>query len=194
MATHEHDIKCVIGLGNPGAQYANTRHNAGVWLVQHLAALFNFKLKVQTKCSASIASGSIHGKKCILAIPSTYMNESGRSVQAICSYYKLLPREILIAHDELDIEPGSMKLKIGGGHAGHNGLRDIHQKLSDNQYARLRVGIGHPGRSSDVSNFVLSAPNRSDKADILSSIDFACHHIDLILQGEFEKFMQQVHS
>lgn len=187
-------IKLIVGLANPGSQYAKTRHNAGAWFVEHLSSLYAIPLKQEKKLFAQVGNGSIEGMPCILAIPMTYMNESGQAIQALAHYYKVTPEEILIAHDELDIPPGTVRLKIGGGNGGHNGLKDTHQRLSSKETVRLRIGIGHPGRASQVSNYVLSRPNLDDECSILRAIDLAASEIEPILEGKFEQVMNDLHS
>ncbi len=165
------NIRLLVGLGNPGSQYELTRHNAGVWLLKQLADHNNLTFKQESKFNGSVTRLRKDGSDCWLLIPSTYMNLSGDAVQAFASYHKIKPEEILIAHDELDFGPGTTKLKIGGGHGGHNGLRDIVSKLGSNSFLRLRIGIGHPGNSKDVTPFVLSRPSISEKQSIQDSLD-----------------------
>ena len=149
-------IKLIVGLGNPGPQYSQTRHNAGAWFVGALSRDYNIPLNLETKFFGHSGRGLIDGKDCRLLIPNTFMNLSGKAVGALATFYKILPDEILVAHDELDIDPGLVKLKKSGGHGGHNGLRDIISALGNNKnFYRLRIGIGHPGNAKLVSNYVL---------------------------------------
>jgi len=186
-------IKLIVGLANPGSQYAKTRHNVGAWFIDLLSTEYNIPLKSEKKLFCELGKGTIEGMPCMLAIPTTFMNLSGQAVQALAHYYKLKPSEILIAHDELDMAPGVIKLKIGGGNGGHNGLKDIHGRLSNQNTVRLRVGIGHPGHASQVSNYVLSKPNTDDECDILRAIATAAKDIKPILEGQFEKVMNDLH-
>ena len=156
-------IRLIVGLANPGAQYADTRHNAGAWFVTRLADQLGAKLSPDSKSFGLIARVSHQGEDVRLLIPTTFMNRSGQAIAAVAGFYKIAPAEILIAHDELDLSPGQIRLKTGGGHGGHNGLRDAIASLGNqNGFHRLRVGIGHPGDSSLVSGFVLSKVPRSE--------------------------------
>lgn len=186
-------IQLIIGLGNPGKQYVDTRHNAGAWWVEKVANDANATLKLQSKFSAYLADANINGQKLILAIPTTYMNESGNAVQKIAKFYKILPENILIAHDELDLEPGVIRLKQGGGHGGHNGLRDIIPKLGSPDFVRLRVGIGHPGNKHQVSNYVLHAPGKTEMQDILDACDRAIYQLNDIVTGNIAAAMNNLH-
>ena len=186
-------IQLIIGLGNPGKQYVDTRHNAGAWWVEKLANDANAILKLQAKFNAYIADTNINGQKIVLAIPTTYMNESGNAVQKIAKFYKINPENILIAHDELDLEPGVIRLKQGGGHGGHNGLRDIIPKLGSSDFVRLRVGIGHPGNKGQVSNYVLNAPSKDEMIEILSACDRALYQLNDIVTGNIAAAMNNLH-
>lgn len=187
-------IHLIVGLGNPGAEYAATRHNAGAWFVELLAKQSNTSLKPERKFSGSIARVNIDGIECRLFIPSTYMNVSGQAVQALSRFYKIPVEQILVAHDELDFPPGTARLKQGGGHGGHNGLRDIIQHLGSRDFYRLRIGIGHPGDRRHVHDYVLHAPSRSDEKAILKSIDDALAVVPDIVSGHFEKAMRYLHG
>lgn len=187
-------IKLIVGLGNPGDNYLKTRHNAGQWFVSKLALHFSTELKQEKKFHgeyAKIYSAKFNGH---LLFPTTFMNRSGLSVYSLCDFYNINPDEILVAHDELDIPCGSIKLKHKGGHGGHNGLRDIQNQLNTDQYHRLRLGIGHPGDSSKVTNFVLSQPSIKEKELIDQAIDDSIFHIDDILNGNFERAKQNLHK
>jgi len=188
-------IKLIVGLGNPGPQYSQTRHNAGAWYVNALANAYSIPLQLETKFFGHIGRGLIDGSDCRLLIPNTFMNLSGKSVGAIATFYKILPDEILVAHDELDIDPGIIKLKKSGGHGGHNGLRDIISSLANcRDFYRLRIGIGHPGDKSQVHNYVLGkAPNNEQNA-IEDSIDEAIKHSSDIISGQHDKVMQSLHA
>ena len=189
-------IKLIVGLGNPGDKYEATRHNAGFWFVDAIAAQSNSKLAMDAKMFGFV--GKLAQDKWLLK-PSTFMNGSGKAVAALANYYKINPSEILVAHDELDLPAGSAKLKFGGGHGGHNGLRDIHAALSTADYWRLRLGIGHPGPSSpnkvnEVVDYVLKAPTKAECDALQASIHAACGVVNLMLKGDFESAMQQLHT
>ena len=189
-------IKLIVGLGNPGDKYQATRHNAGFWFVDAIAAQTNSKLTIDAKMFGHV--GKLDADKWLLK-PTTFMNGSGKAVAALANYYKILPSEILVAHDELDLPTGSAKLKFGGGHGGHNGLRDIHAALGTADYWRLRLGIDHPGPSSpnkanEVINYVLKAPTKTESDALQASIHAACGVVELLLKGEFESAMQKLHT
>ena len=189
-------IKLIVGLGNPGDKYEATRHNAGFWFVDELAASVSTKLAMDAKMFGFV--GKFETDKWLLK-PTTFMNGSGKAVAALANYYKILPSEILVVHDELDLPTGSAKLKFGGGHGGHNGLRDIHAALGRADYWRLRLGIDHPGPSSpnkanEVINYVLKAPTKVENDALQASIHAACGVVDLLVKGEFESAMQKLHT
>lgn len=188
-------IQLIVGLGNPGQQYAGTRHNAGADFVTELARRAQVTLKADSKYFGEIADAVIEGHKLRLLIPTTFMNRSGKSVAALCQFYKLEPRQLLVAHDELDIAPGRARFKFDGGHGGHNGLRDIVPALGNRRdFHRLRIGIGHPGSAKQVSNYVLSKASHTDRTAIDSSIDEAIRALPLLLQGDATKAMTRLHS
>ena len=188
-------IKLIVGLGNPGSQYLQTRHNAGAWYVNALANSFAIPLTLETKFFAHVGRGNIDGNDCRLLIPNTFMNLSGKSVGAIATFYKILPDEILVAHDELDIDPGTVKLKKSGGHGGHNGLRDIISSLANcRDFYRLRIGIGHPGNKNQVTNFVLGKAPQNEQRAIDESIDEALRYTGDIISGQHDKAMQHLHG
>ncbi len=186
-------IKLFVGLGNPGEKYAATRHNAGFWWVDQVAAATNSKLALEAKFFG-IAGKLNPTSDSWLIKPTTFMNASGKAVAALANYYKISPAEILVIHDELDLPAGSIKMKFGGGHGGHNGLRDIHAALGTADYWRLRVGIGHPGTKSEVVNFVLKAPTKDEQQGIDDSIYVSCQLVDLMLKGEFDSAMLKLHT
>lgn len=186
-------IKLFVGLGNPGEKYAATRHNAGFWWVDHVAAATNSKLALDAKFFG-IAGKLNPTSDSWLIKPTTFMNASGKAVAALANYYKISPAEILVIHDELDLPAGSIKMKFSGGHGGHNGLRDIHAALGTADYWRLRVGIGHPGTKSEVVNFVLKAPTKDEQQGIDDSIYESCQLVDLMLKGEFDSAMLKLHT
>ncbi len=189
-------IKLFVGLGNPGDKYEATRHNAGFWFIDAVAAQTNNKLAMDAKMFGIV--GKLN-QDCYLLKPTTFMNASGKAVAALTNYYKILPSEILVIHDELDLPTGSAKLKFGGGHGGHNGLRDIHAALGTADYWRLRLGIHHPGPSSpnkanEVVSYVLKAPTKVENDALQTSIHAACGVVDMLLKGEFESAMQKLHT
>ena len=184
-------IKLFVGLGNIGDKYVATRHNAGFWWINQIAMQTNTQFLVDAKFFGVV--GKLDLDKYLLK-PSTYMNDSGKAVAALSNYYKITPAEILVVHDELDLPPGSAKLKFGGGHGGHNGLKDIHSALGTPDYWRLRLGIGHPGNRNEVINFVLKAPTPDENDALQASIYAACGVFDFMLKGEFESAMLKLHT
>ena len=199
-------IKLFVGLGNPGDKYAATRHNAGYWFIDVLAAQNSSKLALDAKMFGMVGKFSVDklsgamlsvgklNQDCYLLKPTTFMNASGKAVAALTNYYKILPSEILVIHDELDLPAGSAKLKFGGGHGGHNGLRDIHAALGTADYWRLRLGIDHPGDRNAVIDYVLKAPPRAENDALQASIHGACSVLDLLVKGEFESAMLKLHT
>lgn len=187
-------IRLIVGLGNPGPEYTDNRHNVGAWFVQAMADSHQAPFKLESKLFGSSVKVTCGGQIIRLFIPNTYMNESGKAVLAVAHYYKIHPESILIAHDELDFEPGVVRLKKGGGHGGHNGLRDICSRLGSAEFYRLRIGIGHPGNKNKVSKYVLSRPNKDDQISIERSIDEAFTIVQPLIDGEFEKAFHQLHS
>lgn len=184
-------IKLFVGLGNPGDKYTATRHNAGFWWVDLIAAQSSTSLSMDAKMYGAVAK--FNGNKWLLK-PTTFMNDSGKSVAALANYYKILPEEILVIHDELDLPAGQSKLKFGGSHGGHNGLRDIHSALGTPNYWRLRVGIGHPGSKNEVVNFVLKAPTKDEQKAIDISIDDSSKVLNDLLAGDFDHAMLILHT
>lgn len=188
-------IRLLVGLANPGAQYAQTRHNAGAWFIERLAQQHRTTLSPDAKAFGLTARVSIAGEDVRLLIPTTFMNRSGQAVAALVNFYKLTPAEILIAHDELDIAPGQIRLKTGGGHGGHNGLRDSIASLGNQAgFHRLRVGIGHPGNSSQVTGFVLGRAPQSEQSLIDQAIDEALRCTELMVTGDIAKAMNRINS
>ena len=187
-------IQLVVGLGNPGKEYEKTRHNVGAWFVDRLAQRHSATLKAEKKFFGAVAKINIAGKAVWLLIPTTYMNESGKAIAAIAKFYKIPPEAILVAHDELDFPVGQMRIKEGGGHGGHNGLRDIMRHLKTGDFFRLRIGIGHPGHKDKVTPYVLSQPSKSDKERIQLAIDDGLRAIPDIVSGKFEKAMRHLHQ
>lgn len=187
-------ILLIVGLGNPGAEYEHTRHNAGAWFVEALAQDANTTLRNTTKFYGLHSTATLYGKECHLLIPTTYMNLSGQAVKAVASYYKIAPENILVAHDEIDLAVGEIRLKFDGGHGGHNGLRDIIRHLNTNKFNRLRIGVGHPGNSNLVHDYVLNSPKKAEFGLIEDAIHKAERVTPLLLDGETQKAMQELHT
>lgn len=188
-------IKLIAGLGNPGSEYRGTRHNAGADFVAALARQCGITLQDESRFFGLTGRVTLSGHDLRLLIPSTFMNRSGQAVAAMASFFKIEPEQILIAHDELDIPPGCARFKRGGGHGGHNGLRDIIPSLGNNaDFHRLRVGIGHPGHASRVTGYVLGAPPPADRERIDACIDEAMAALPLLLDGDSTKAMTRLHS
>ncbi len=188
-------VQLIVGLGNPGQQYQQTRHNAGEDFVVELCHRFQGTLAENTKFFGKTARISVAGKDIRLLIPTTYMNRSGQAVGAICQFYKIPPESILVAHDELDLDPGIAKLKIGGGHGGHNGLRDIISALGNNRdFARLRLGIGHPGNAKMVADFVLKKAPTKEYTLTEDAISRSLNVIEDVAIGEWNRAMKDLHS
>ena len=188
-------IQLIVGLGNPGPEYDQTRHNAGALFVERVAAQMGAALNADKKYFGLTGKFSHQGRDVRLLIPTTYMNRSGQSVAALANFFRIPPAAILVAHDELDMLPGTARLKVGGGHGGHNGLRDIIAQLGNqNSFHRLRLGIGHPGDKNLVSGFVLGRAPRSEQEKLEASIDFALGVLPEMLAGDWTKAMQQLHS
>ena len=187
-------IKLFVGLGNPGPEYEATRHNAGFWWIDALARELKLTLVPERAYHGLMARTSIAGHSVWLLQPQTFMNLSGKSVAALARFFKIQPDEILVAHDELDFEPGVVKLKRGGSHGGHNGLRDIHAQLGSSDYWRLRIGIGHPGVKSEVIHWVLKKPAPDQRTLIEDSITHALKAAPALLAGDMDKATQLVHT
>jgi PTH1 family peptidyl-tRNA hydrolase len=187
-------IRLLVGLGNPGPEYEQTRHNAGFWWIDEVARKLDASLVPDRSYYGLVARANRPDGPIWLLEPMTFMNLSGKSVAALARFFKIAPNEILVAHDELDLMPGQMKMKLGGGHAGHNGLRDIHAQLGTADYWRLRLGIGHPGVKTEVVNYVLKKPSAEHREAIDKSIDQSLTALDLILAGDMERAMIKVHA
>ena len=188
------EIKLIVGLGNPGREYENTRHNAGFWWVDEFARLQKLSFKSETKFHCLTARGLAHGREILLLKPQTFMNVSGRAVVALAQFYKIAPAEMLVVHDELDLPPGVARLKMGGGHGGHNGLKDIIAHLGTKDFWRLRIGIGHPGERADVVDYVLHEPRREEAELIQHAMQRAQDVAHLIVEGKLEAAMLKLHS
>ncbi|MBN4075266.1 MAG: aminoacyl-tRNA hydrolase [SAR86 cluster bacterium] len=187
-------IKLIVGLGNPGPQYRFTRHNAGAMFLESLCDDYKGELKAETKFFGMSGRVNINGEDVRLLFPATFMNKSGQSVAALVNYFKIEPLEILIAYDELDLPVGTTRLKKGGGHGGHNGIRDIIKAIGSQDFNRLRIGIGHPGEASKVSNYVLGEPSKTDANQIQADIDKSISILPLLVKGEFQDAMLRLHT
>ena len=187
-------IKLIVGLGNPGSQYTNTRHNAGFWFVDTLCKKYGFDLKDNKKFYGEAANVDINNHSVWLLKPMTYMNHSGKALQSLTQFYKIKPEEILVAYDELDLPPGTVKLKKGGGHGGHNGLRDIISLIGSNEFYRIRLGIGHPGHKSQVVSWVLNRASSDDEISINNAIDKSLAVLEDLLDGQLEKATRELHT
>ena len=187
-------IQLVIGLGNPGTEYAATRHNAGFWMMSILSQQYHFVLQKEKKFFGECAITTNANQKNYWLVPTTFMNCSGQAVQALVNFYKIPLDAVLIIHDELDLSPGDVKLKWGGGHAGHNGLRHIIEVLGSANFWRLRVGIGHPGKREQVASFVLGVPNKQELNDIQEALTKASRIFPALFAGKFELAMHCLHN
>lgn len=187
-------IKLFVGLGNPGLDYAATRHNAGFWWIDELARELKVSLSMDKSYHGYVARTTVGAQTIWLLQPQTFMNLSGKSVAGLARFFKIAPEEILVAHDELDITPGDVKLKLGGSHAGHNGLRDIHAQLGSANYWRLRIGVGHPGVKSEVINWVLKKPSMEQRQLIDEGIARSLKAVPDMVKGEMDKATMVVHT
>jgi PTH1 family peptidyl-tRNA hydrolase len=187
------NISLIVGLGNPGKEYAQTRHNAGFWFVEQLADRYGISLKADPKFHGYSGRGQIEGHDVRLLLPTTFMNRSGQSVVPFAKFYQVAPEAILIAHDELDMNPGIIRLKTGGGHGGHNGLRDIVPHIGAN-FHRLRIGIGHPGAKERVSGHVLGKAPSSEQDLMDAAIDHALSQVKILVDGQVSQAMNQINA
>ncbi len=187
-------IRLLVGLGNPGPEYEATRHNAGFWFIDEVARKLGARLVPERGYFGLAARVSRPTGPIWLLEPMTFMNLSGKSVAALARFFKIAPEEILVAHDELDVLPGNAKMKIGGGHGGHNGLRDINAQLGSADYWRLRLGIGHPGVKSEVAEYVLSKPSTEHREKLEKCIAQSLGALDLLIAGEMDKALAKVHA
>lgn len=185
-------IKLIVGLRNPGSAYAETRHNVGAWFVEALAQKYGASFKPVKKLQAELASLQLDDVSCYVLLPQTFMNLSGLAVRAVAQFYRIEPDEILIAHDDLDLPVGRIKLKTGGGHGGHNGLRDIIAQLGGSHFHRLRIGISHPGHKDLVLEYVLGKPSQADRIHIVSAIDASLPVVPTLLTGSVSKAMSEL--
>jgi len=187
-------VSLIVGLGNPGSEYERTRHNAGFWFLDELARQQNLSFKAEKKFHGEVARYKHNGEDVWLLKPMTFMNLSGQAVQALAHFYKINLDEILVVHDELDLSVDTARLKKGGGHGGHNGLRDIASKMGGNNYLRLRLGIGHPGDKSKVTNHVLKKASTDDQISIERNIERALNVLPLVIEGNIQKAMNELHT
>ena len=187
-------LRLIVGLGNPGPEHARTRHNAGFWFIDALAEAHRARFGLESKLHGETAKASIGGQNLLLLKPATFMNLSGRSLGAALRYWKIEPEEALLAHDELDLPPGTARLKFDGGHGGQNGLRDTMQLLGHGRFHRLRIGIGHPGHKDRVTPWVLGRAGRDDDAAIERAIDDAINVLPLAVAGDFNEAMKRLHT
>ena len=187
-------IKLLVGLGNPGPEYEATRHNAGFWWVDAAARQLGARLAAERAYFGLVGRVNRPAGPVWLLQPQAYMNLSGKSVAALARFFKITPQEILVVHDELDLLPGQMKLKQGGGHAGHNGLRDIHAQLGSADYWRLRLGIGHPGVKAEVADYVLRKPPADQREAIERAIEESLKHLDAMLSGQMQQAVMKLHA
>ncbi len=189
-------LQLIVGLGNKGENYDKTRHNAGFWFLDSFAMVNGASFSHEAKFFGQLARIQLSGKPCYLLKPMTFMNRSGQAVSAVLNYYKISPKNMLVAHDELDFDAGIARLKRQGGHGGHNGLRDIIQSTGEKGFLRLRIGIGHPRNNgqNDVSNYVLASPSRGDRQQINEAIDLSIAAVPLIVEKGLDIATQQLHQ
>ena len=188
------DIRMIVGLGNPGADYVDTRHNAGFWMIDLLAADRGASFRFDKRYNAEVGKLRVDGRDVHLQKPLAFMNRSGQAVAGLARYYKLEPSQVLVMHDELDLPPGTNRLKLDGGHGGHNGLRDVIAHLGSREFFRLRIGIGHPGDSRAVTNYVLRRPSVADREAIEAANRDTLAVMPLLLEGRVDKAMQALHT
>lgn len=187
------DLFVIVGLGNPGQKHAETRHNAGFWFLDMLARQASATFKANSKLHCELVKTRLHGQECVLVKPTTYMNHSGQAVRAVMDYFKADVKHLLVAYDELDLSPGIARLKQGGGHGGHNGMRDIFRHLSDQEFLRLRIGIGHPGYKDAVSGYVLSRATAKQEKEIVTAMTEAQDVMSDVLNGDLALAMNHLH-
>ncbi|CAM3755349.1 Peptidyl-tRNA hydrolase [Vibrio aerogenes CECT 7868] len=188
-------IKLLVGLANPGPEYARTRHNAGAWIVEELARVHHVVLKNESKFYGLTGRIVMNEHDLRLLIPTTFMNLSGKAIAALAKFYQIKPEEIMVAHDELDLPPGVAKFKMGGGHGGHNGLRDTINKLGNNKdFYRLRIGIGHPGHKDRVTGYVLGKAPQKEQACLDAVVDESVRCLDILLKDGLTKAQNRLHT
>jgi PTH1 family peptidyl-tRNA hydrolase len=187
-------IQLIVGLGNPGTEYEPTRHNAGFWFVDELARRCQQSFRVEARFHSEVARCELQGAECRLQKPRTYMNRSGQAVRALMQFFRIPVEQILVVHDELDLPVGTIKLKKGGGHGGHNGLRDLISHLGSGAFYRLRIGIDHPGHKDQVVDYVLRQPGKQERRLTDDAIDAALEVMPAVIGGHMEKAMHRLHS
>lgn len=191
----DHPLELIVGLGNPGPQHDSNRHNAGVIFLHHLCKAYGGTLRGESKFFGEFGTVTIDGRSVRLLFPTTFMNRSGKSVAAVCNFYKIDPANMLVAYDEIDFDVGVTRFKQGGGHGGHNGMRDIISALGGNKdFYRLRIGVGHPGHKSMVANYVLNDPSRAEADTIMNDIENAIAVMPRAVNGEWEAAMRLLHT
>jgi len=186
-------IQLIVGLGNPGSEYEPTRHNAGFWFVDELVRRCRQSFRSEQRFHGEVARCLLDGNECRLQKPMTFMNRSGQAVSSLARFFKIPLQQILVVHDELDLPPGTIRLKKGGGHGGHNGLRDLISHLGSKDFYRLRVGIGHPGHRDQVVDYVLRKPSKEDRRQIDDAIYDALNVMADVVEGKFELAMNSLH-
>ena len=187
-------IQLIVGLGNPGSEYEPTRHNAGFWFVDELVQRCRQSFRLEQRFHSEVARCLLDGNECRLQKPMTFMNRSGQAVGSLARFFKIPLQQILIVHDELDLPPGTIRLKKGGGHGGHNGLRDLISHLGSKDFYRMRVGIGHPGHRDQVVDYVLRKPSKEDRRQIDDAICDALNVMPDVVEGKFERAMNALHA
>lgn len=188
-------LKLIVGLGNPGPQYRFNRHNVGVWFLDEICRRYHGELRPEARFHGNVARVTIEGHDVRLLFPTTFMNRSGLAVASLCNYFDIEPQQMLVAYDEIDFPVGTTRLKSGGGHGGHNGMRDIISALGGaNDFKRLRIGVGHPGDKNKVANYVLSDPGKDDTIQIEHDIDQALKVLPQLVNGQWNQAMQTLHS
>lgn len=187
-------VTLLVGLGNPGPKYERTRHNAGFWFVDEVARRYGGSFRADRKFHGEVARVSVGGRDIHLLKPMTYMNHSGRAIQALAGFFRIPAEAILVAHDEIDLPPGTVRLKQSGGHGGHNGLRDTIAALGTRDFARLRIGVGHPGHRDEVVPYVLSTASKAEQQAIDRTVDDAADVVPLLADGDWDRSFQRLHS
>lgn len=187
-------VRLIVGLGNPGSQYQRTRHNAGFWFLDRLAEVCGSRFRHESRWQAEVATAEVAGAGVQLLKPMGFMNRSGQALAAVARYHKAAPEQILVVHDELDFEPGVVRLKVGGGHGGHNGLRDVIALLGSPAFIRLRLGIGRPADVRPVADYVLSKPDSADERLIRNAIERALEHLNALCAGQLDSVMNTLNT
>lgn len=187
-------IQLIVGLANPGKEYEDTRHNAGAWLIEKITHMTKIQLRFEQKYHAFHSSCQLGQHNVHLIVPTTFMNLSGQAVRAYVHYHKISASQILVAHDDIDLPVGVVKLKFDGGDGGHNGLKDVMKHLHTKQFYRLRIGVGHPGKSKDVVDYVLNKPSKADRERIDQALNQVEDILPLMLSGQMQQAMQKLHT